>query len=92
MPNICLSLAPNLGAYTDFAGAEFLVAGPPPESTTVSQTFDNTALTGIGSFAIDPGASGTVSGIIVLTFDLFSVSPNDPGFSPVDDSRWIAQW
>ena len=84
LPNICASLAPNLGTYTDFAGLQFLVAGPSPESTTVSQTFDNSLLTGIGSFAIDPGASGTVSGIIVLTYDLYSVSPNDPAFNPDD--------
>ena len=81
LPAICLAVTPNLGTYTDFAGLQFLVAGPSPESTTVSQAFDQLVGTGIGSFAIDPGASGTASGIIVLTYDLFSVSPNDPDFS-----------
>ena len=85
LPDICLPPSPNLGTYTDFAGAQFLVAGPSPENTVISQTFDNTALTGIGSFVIDPSASGTASGIIVLTYDLFSVSPNDPAFSPDDE-------
>jgi len=82
LPDICLPLSPDLGSYTDFAGAQFLVAGPSPESPTVMQAFDNTALTGIGSFAIDPSASGTTSGIIVLTYDLFSQNPNDPAFDP----------
>ena len=81
LPNICLPLSPDLGTYTDFAGAQFLVAGPSPESVTVAQTFDNSLLTGIGSFAIDPSASGTENGIIVLTYDLYRVSPNDPVFS-----------
>ncbi|HUO73665.1 MAG TPA: PEP-CTERM sorting domain-containing protein, partial [Solirubrobacteraceae bacterium] len=49
------------------------------------QVFDASLSTGIGSFAIDPSASGTASGIIVLTYDLFSVSPNDPTFSPDDE-------
>jgi len=82
LPDICLALTPNLGSYTDFAGAQFLVVGPSPESPTVSQAFDNSAATGIGSFAIDPSASGTTSGIIVLTYDLYSVNPNDPAFDP----------
>jgi len=82
LPDICLTLTPNLGSYTDFAGAQFLVVGPSPESPTVSQAFDNSAATGIGSFAIDPSASGTTSGIIVLTYDLYSVNPNDPAFDP----------
>jgi hypothetical protein len=85
LPAICLPLAPSLGTYTDFAGLQFLVAGPSPENTTISQAFDQAAGTGIGSFDIDPGASGTASGIIVLTYDLFSVSPNDPAFSFGDE-------
>jgi len=85
LPDICLPPAPNLGTYTDFAGAQFLVAGPAPESTSVTQAFDNTLQTGLASFAITPGASGTVSGFIVLTYDLFSVSPNDPSFSLNDE-------
>lgn len=85
LPNICLPVAPNLGTYTDFAGAQFLVAGPSPESPTLAQTFNNGLQTGLASFAINPGASGTASGIIVLTYDLFSVSPNDPTFSFNDE-------
>ena len=85
LPDICLPVSPDLGSYADLAGLQFLVVGPSPESTTISQVFDASLLTGIGSFAIDPSASGTSSGIIVLTYDLFSVSPNDPTFSPDDE-------
>ncbi|PYR95871.1 MAG: hypothetical protein DMG16_29370 [Acidobacteria bacterium] len=85
LPDICFPLAPNLGTYADFAGAQFLVAGSSPENSVISKTFDDTALTGIVSFDIDPGDSGTASGIIVLTYDLFSVSPNDPAFSSDDE-------
>jgi len=86
LPSVCLPLSPDLGTYTDFAGLQFLVAGPSPESTAISQTFDNLLSTGIGSFAIDPSAGGSLSGIIVLTYDLFSVSPNDQAFDPINDT------
>ena len=59
--------------------------GPSPENTSISQSFDSGLMTGIGSFAIDPTASGAVSGLIVLTYDLYSVSPNDPIFDPNDE-------
>jgi len=85
LPAICVPPTPDLGTYTDFSAAGFLVIGPAPESPSVSEAFDNSLLTGIGSFAIDPGASGTESGIIVLTYDLYSVSPNDPNFDPTQD-------
>ena len=84
LPNICLPPALDLGTYTDFAGAQFLVVGP-PESPSVTQAFDNTLLTGLGSFSINPAASGTESGILVVTYDLYSVSPNDPTFSFADE-------
>jgi hypothetical protein len=74
-----------VGTFTDFISADnFIVVGPSPESTSVSQPFDQTALTGVGSFAISPSAlpGDTATGQIVLTYDLFSVSPNDPNFDP----------
>ncbi len=80
LPDICFPVSPSLGAYTDFAGAQFIVAGPAPESPSITQSFDNNLQTGIGSFAIDPGAFGTATGIIVLTYDLYAVSPNNPKF------------
>lgn len=77
-----------LGTYTDFIGPAFIVVGPPPESSSVTQVFDNVLQTGIGSLAINAGASlgALASGEIVLTYDLFSVSPNDPNFNPDTDT------
>jgi hypothetical protein len=80
--------ADPLGTYTDFIGPEFIVVGPPPESSSVTQVFDDVLQTGIGSLAISAGASmgALASGEIVLTYDLFSVSPNDPNFDPDTDT------
>jgi hypothetical protein len=74
--------SPTLGTFTDYiAQFNFIVAGPAPESPTVSQAFNRTLQTGVGSFAIAPGAPyGTFSGQILLTYDLYSRSPNDPLF------------
>ncbi len=77
-----------LGTFTDFISAvNFIVVGPAPESSSVSQVFDALNQTGIGSFAINPGAliGDTVSGQIVLNYDLYAVSPNDPLFDPGTD-------
>jgi hypothetical protein len=78
---------PALGIFTDYiAQFNFIVAGPAPESPVVSQVFNPTLLTGIGSFAIAPAAPyGTFSGQILLTYDLYSRSPNDPLFDPGGD-------
>ena len=79
----------SIGVFTDFiSGFESIVVGPSPESTSVTQQFDNLAHTGVGSFAIDSGATAgeIASGQIVLTYDLFSVSPNDPNFNPDTDT------
>jgi hypothetical protein len=78
----------TLGTYTAFAGPQFpsIVVGPAPESTSFTQAFDPTLLTGMGSFLINSGASGSVMGEIVLTYDLFSVSPNDLNFNPDTDT------
>jgi hypothetical protein len=76
----------SLGIYTDFIGSDqFIVVGPAPESSSVSQAFDLLALTGVGSFAINAGAFAgeTVDGQIILTYDLFSQDPNDPNFDPL---------
>lgn len=88
VPPFCDPLSPSLGTFTDFTGFQFVVVGPAPESTSVTAPFDNGAQTGVGSFSIDSGASpgSTVKGLIELTYDLFSVSPNDPNFDPVADT------
>jgi hypothetical protein len=76
----------SLGTYTDFTGPQFLLAGPSPENSGVTQTFDNSLLTGIGGFLINPSATGSVVGDIVLTYDLFNVDPNSPNFDPTQDT------
>ena len=84
------SFAPSsaLGTFTDFiAQYQFVVVGPSPESTSVSQGFNNVSQTGVGSFAISAGAhpGDSAGGTITVTYDLFSVSPNDPNFDPSAD-------
>jgi PEP-CTERM motif len=77
-----------IGIFTDFISAfNFIVVGPAPEDPLVTQSFDNVAFTGIGSYQIDPGTPlGALStGIIRLTYDLYSVSPNDAAFDPGSD-------
>ena len=77
----------SLGTFTDFIGPNFIIVGPAPESPSVSQAFDAGLLTGIGSFAINPSAliGSLASGLITLTYDLYSLSPNDPNFDPISD-------
>jgi PEP-CTERM motif len=77
-----------LGTYTDFVGQQFFVLGPSPESSSLSQSFDLLALTGVGSFFINPLAQpgDKAIGQIVLSYDLFSLSPNDPNFDPIADT------
>lgn len=88
VPPFCFPLSPSLGTYTDFTAFQFVVVGPAPESTSVTAPFDDVAQTGLGSFGIDSGAipGSTVMGLIELTYDLFSVSPNDPNFDPTIDT------
>lgn len=76
-----------LGTFADFSAFNFFVVGPAPDSTSVSQAFDAPSQRGIGSFSIDAAALvGTVaSGQIAVTYDLYSVSPNDPLFDPDTD-------
>ena len=49
-----------------------------------TQAFDLNALTGIGSFAISPAAlpGSAATGLINLTYDRYSLSPNDLNFDP----------
>ena len=81
---------PNLvlGTYADFIGPNFVVVGPSPDFTSVSQSFDPDLFTGTGAFTIDPlaGVNSTATGQLVLTYDLYSVSPNDSNFDPFLDT------
>jgi hypothetical protein len=82
----------SLGAYTDFVGAQFVVVGPTPETDSVTQSFDNSAQTGFGSFLINPGATGSVLGALVMTYDLFSVDPNSLNFNPDLDTLSVGNY
>jgi hypothetical protein len=83
------------GVYTDFIFAYgiFQVVGPSPESATWSEPFDPVAHTGLGSFTINDFLPlGTLSnGHIQVTYDLYSVSPNDPNFDPTVDTLATGQ-
>jgi hypothetical protein len=68
----------SFGTYTDFIGQQFLVLGSSP----VTEAFDNTLQNGLGSFFINPASTGTVSGLAVVFYDLYSVDPNSPDFNP----------
>ena len=74
-----------VGTFTDFiSGFNFVVVGPSPENVLVSHAFDGAAFTGVGSYRIDGAAPvGALStGFIQIGYDLYTVSPNDPGFDP----------
>src|SRR5947209_2529983 len=71
---------PSIGLYTDFIGMQggpvnFVLAPGAPDWV---EAFDNGSQTGIGAFAILPGASGGSqnSGLIHVMFDLFTSDPN----------------
>ena len=74
------------GVYTDFIGQQFVVVGPSPEPGSVAQSFDDSAMTGVGSFAINPASTGTLDGFLAVTYDLYSVDPNSPSFDPTVDT------
>ncbi|HKW16192.1 MAG TPA: hypothetical protein VJO35_01660 [Terriglobales bacterium] len=74
----------SFGAYTDVAGQQFIVAGPGSPSFTA--VFNNSLGTGLGSFQIDPAATGTVAGQILLFYDLYNVDPNSLYFDPLLDT------
>jgi hypothetical protein len=79
----------SLGTYTDFIGSQFFVVGPSPETNSVSQSFNNNAQTGFGSFLINLGATGSVTGELVMSYDLFSVDPNATNFDPTLDTTSV---
>jgi hypothetical protein len=76
----------SFGTYTDFAGPQFIVVGNNPGESPVTETFDNSMQTGMGSFAINAASTGTISGDIVVTYDLYSVDPNSSDFDPEVDT------
>jgi hypothetical protein len=75
----------SLGTYTDFIGNQFVVAGEGSLENPGTETFDNASMLGIGSFLINPSATGSVSGDLVLSYDLYSVDPGASNFDPIAD-------
>jgi len=83
------------GNYVDYLSlptAPLYVAGPAPESSTVTQDWDpssNPPL-GVGEFDINSTAApGPITGDIVVHYSEFSQDPNSPTFDP-DTSTVIA--
>ena len=71
--------APTTGTYQDIIlGNDPIIA---PNTTTPVENFDAVTLSsGVGYFQIDPGAAPGSSDIgqIVLTYDEYTLNPNDP--------------
>ncbi len=70
--------------YVDFLSqGPLVVLGAPPESFSASETFDLGSLMGTGGFQILPTADATtVSGILTVSYDVYSQDPNDQFFDP----------
>ena len=81
--------SPVYGSYVDYlslGSAPLYIAGPVPESSTISQSWDplSSPRLGLGEFDINatalPGA--IIKGTIQVDYDVFSQDPNDPNFDP----------
>ena len=74
----------NIGTFTDFSPANFLVLGP---GIGFSQAFNAATQEGLGSFAINADApvGYTALGELYLTYSLYAVDPYDPNFDPFTD-------
>jgi hypothetical protein len=76
--------SPVYGTYTDYVSLAFDVAGPAPESPTVSQAWNQALQLGVGAFLIyatDPGGI-VIPGTINVDYSVFSQDPNNPNFDP----------
>ena len=88
--------SPVYGNYVDYlsrSNAPFYVAGPTPESTTITEVWNpslNPAL-GLGEFDLNPTALGgaSIAGNLVVHYSVFSQDPNSPTFDP-DTSTVVA--
>lgn len=76
------------GSYKDYLASAFYIIGPSPESSTLQQTWNPSALLGVGEFDINATAApGTlIPGNIVVDYSVYSVDPNDPNFNPDTDT------
>lgn len=76
----------SFGTYTDFIGSQFVVVGNDPGESPVTEAFDDASMSGLGSFSINSTSTGTITGFLALTYDLYSVDPNSPSFDPTIDT------
>jgi hypothetical protein len=68
------------GYYTDFMANNFIIVGPAPENSVVSQLFDPLNALGTGSFTITTSVlSAPLIGSIDVTYDLYSSDPFNGG-------------
>lgn len=67
--------------FTDFISPQYLIVGP--GTPVVTQAFDLALQEGVGSYLIPASPVGSLfAGSIELTYDLYTVNPNDPLFDP----------
>ncbi len=71
------------GTYNDYIVNQFIVAGPAPETASLDIPFSRGS-TGLGEFDINrTGLIGaSITGNIVVDYDVFSQDPNSPDFDP----------
>ena len=70
------------GTYHDYVSSENIVAGPPPESSTITVPFSRGS-SGLGEFDIFTKVPYTsISGNIVVDYEIFSQDPNSLTFDP----------
>jgi hypothetical protein len=79
----------TLGSYSDIIGQNFIVLGPSSEAGTITQSFDPTQFTGVGSFLVD-GVGNSLSGSIVVTYNLYATDADaNNGGSPVESNLTV---
>jgi len=82
----------SFGTYTDFIGSQFVVVGNNPGESPVTEPFDDASMSGVGSFYINPSSTGTITGFLALTYDLYSVDPNAANFNPTIDTLSVGDY
>lgn len=80
--------SPVDGNYVDYLSSALYIAGPSPESSTVQEAWNPSALLGVGEFDINSTAApGTeIPGNIIVDYSVYSVDPNDANFNPDTDT------
>ncbi|MEQ1946476.1 MAG: PEP-CTERM sorting domain-containing protein [Bryobacteraceae bacterium] len=91
--SVAACLGSPVAEYTDFLATNtFSVVGPSPESPTLNQSYVQ-GVSGLGSFLIPDWATPSYSWspTLYLTYDVYSVSPNDLAFNPDTDILSLGQ-